>query len=397
MDNGFIKDPNIIEENYQVEDLLDFSKIIKNFQEMLERIEKNSVVGLIGKFGSGKSTMLYQLYKGDKYDGKEWINFDAWKYPERKDLWEGFVLDFAKQAGQELFEKVKKAIDGKQNEDKKTLLNVFGEIIPVIKHFNYFLETSPAKRVFEIQEILTRIIKDLNKEIFIIVEDIDRSGDKGVYFLETLRNFIKTNDSAKKIIVIAPIGSEVIEQQEFNYSYGKCLDYRFGFNPSFLDFTSFIKKAIKEDFIKEEVNIKRLNYLFQLIMTFQDKDVTLRKLKEILRNANLEYKMLSEKYEGVDIGIVIILTTLKHFKMGAYVNVNDSKQSHSNTFGYQYIVWLANKDIYDIASLSANFDMKSPIKYINSDDFIPRYDALPTREGLKDFYFLSDKYLEILE
>jgi ABC-type phosphate/phosphonate transport system ATPase subunit len=41
--------------------LLDFSKTIKIFSKKLDSIKESSIVGLIGKYGSGKSTMLHQI------------------------------------------------------------------------------------------------------------------------------------------------------------------------------------------------------------------------------------------------------------------------------------------------------------------------------------------------
>lgn len=76
----------------------------------------------------------------------------------------------------------------------------------VIKNFNHFLHTSPAKRTFEIQKILLEQFSNIpEKKLFIIIEDIDRSGDSGIYFLETLSHFLKNEKIDKKIICIIPI------------------------------------------------------------------------------------------------------------------------------------------------------------------------------------------------
>ena len=69
---------------------------------------------------------------------------------------------------------------------------------------------SPAKRVFEFQEILTAIIKSQKKNIFIVIEDIDRSGDSGIFFLETLKHFLRNLEITVKhrVIAIVPIGDK---------------------------------------------------------------------------------------------------------------------------------------------------------------------------------------------
>ena len=96
-ERGFISDENLIAENHEVSDLFGFEDYVNNFSDFLGSIKKPSMVGLVGKFGSGKSTMLYQLKNSNEED--LWIEFNAWKYPDRKDLWEGFVMDFADQIG----------------------------------------------------------------------------------------------------------------------------------------------------------------------------------------------------------------------------------------------------------------------------------------------------------
>ena len=255
MATGFIKNPKILEEDYRVDDLLDFSSIISDFENTLAKLNNNSVIGLIGKFGSGKSTMLYQLYKNKLDEStQKWVHFDAWKYPERKDLWEGFVLDFANQIDRSLFSKIKNKIDGTSKSALKTLVGVVAQganfFLPganIIERFSYFLSDSPVKRVFEIQELLNDLIKETDKEIYIIVEDIDRSSDRGLFFLETLRNFIKENSFKKKVIVIVPIGNKYFDEEKD--SYLKTLDYQFDFNPVGIGFNKFIRELFVDTFL----------------------------------------------------------------------------------------------------------------------------------------------------
>jgi ATPase subunit of ABC transporter with duplicated ATPase domains len=57
----FIKNYDLIREEDHTKDLLDFSKTIKIFSKKLDSIKESSIVGLIGKYGSGKSTMLHQI------------------------------------------------------------------------------------------------------------------------------------------------------------------------------------------------------------------------------------------------------------------------------------------------------------------------------------------------
>ena len=208
MSQGFTKNNRILDEDYRVNDLLDFSIVIKDFQDTLDKIQNNAMIGLVGKFGSGKSTMLYQLYKDKKDSEKEkWIVFDAWKYPERKDLWEGFVLDIARNLDEKLFKEARKKIEGNSKSDIQSLIkvlfrgaNIFLPGASIGENFASLFGSSPARRVFEFQDILKELINNANKDVYVIVEDIDRSGDRGIFFLETLKHFIKENTFNKKEI-----------------------------------------------------------------------------------------------------------------------------------------------------------------------------------------------------
>lgn len=82
---------------------------------------------------------------------------------------------------------------------------------------NHFFETSPARRVDEIQGILTDQIKKSNKDLLVVVEDIDRSGDSGVFFLETLKQFISNLKTNNKIVVIVPMSDVSYGYSFFNF------------------------------------------------------------------------------------------------------------------------------------------------------------------------------------
>ena len=74
------------------------------FHKKLHTLDKNCLYGLVAPFGSGKSSFLKMVEEKDNSQKKEenkqgniWIHFDAWQFPNRKELWEGFLIDFARQ------------------------------------------------------------------------------------------------------------------------------------------------------------------------------------------------------------------------------------------------------------------------------------------------------------
>jgi len=304
MEYGIIKDYDLIQEDCKVEDLLDFSESIEVFTKILNSIERSSIIGLIGKFGCGKSTMLHQIKLAEQEKIK-WIDFDAWKYPERKDLWEGFVLDFADQVGQK--KKVQGKIEGK--DPKSKIIGASTDILSVISNkwsdfgflskFVELFKSSPAKRVFEIQEVLKQIINSQKKDIYVVVEDIDRSGDAGIYFLETMKQFIRDTKFKKRIVVIVPIGDGNFAK--YNDLYLKCLDYIEFFNPKIENLDKFVKSVFKDDMLNcryayPEITIQSKDFdcngqvssFFEgLFLT--DANITMRLMKNIIRQTDLAY------------------------------------------------------------------------------------------------------------
>lgn len=399
--NNFIKNEKILEEDYKSDDLLDFSKIIKDFKDRLDQISKNSIIGLIGEFGSGKSTMLYQLYKEQKEeDGEKWINFDAWKFPERKELWEGFVLEIARNLDEKLFNETRKKIDGEQHNDIKNLIKV------IFRGANYFLpgasigenlsslfKTSPVKRIFEFQEILSQIINETKKDIYIIIEDIDRSGDRGIFFLETLKNFIKENKFNKKIIIVVPVGEKKRREDDFKDSYDKVLDYEFYFKPENINFSKFIKEIFNNKLISEDALFEYyLSYLLKLLI--KDKNLTLRELKGVLRLANLEYKKLSEE-ERKDINFLvwIVFAHSGKFRERPFVLLNGNQKLKDDFGAKRFFIMLAN-----------NIEEDGLVRYKNDVPFFiaennlmtPKFQENLSKEELSGYY-LSNKYLKYFQ
>ena len=259
--NGFIRDYSLIKESCDTDDLLDFADNKKSLLNLLGLINKPSLVGLVGKFGIGKSTMLNEIKKsndalfGLKKPNQIWIEFDAWKYPDRNDLWEGFVIDFAAQIGKKEGVEMIKKIDGK-NPSIDIVSTIAGGLLSGSdKLLKSIFNSSPIKRVFQMQGLLDNLIKKQQKDIFIVIEDIDRSGDRGIYFLETLKQFLRNLETKDRVIAIAPIGdASFYDHQD---SYHKCLDYIEFFNPANLHFYKFIKDVFKDDILNNTNNPQR--------------------------------------------------------------------------------------------------------------------------------------------
>ena len=317
MSIGFIENVEILREDSRKLDLLDYSETIKHFSNFLDSIiHGSSIIAFIGEFGSGKSTLLYNVQKQRESDREKWIVFDAWKFPERKDLWEGFVLEFTRQLCPVKYDKTKKTIDGKQYEDKKTLLGVLAAIpgLSVIKNLEHFFQTSPARRVFDIQEILTDIIKkEDDKEFYVVIEDIDRSGDYGIYFLETMKQFVSNLDSKNKLTVLVPMSNKKYE--DGRDSFLKCIDYFEYFNYKNPNLNKFVNTTFRQDYIKNRTQKNQLISFLETLFTYES-TMTPRLLMSILRKANNNFTRQEKDGLQPDFRVSILFEASKHFKDG---------------------------------------------------------------------------------
>lgn len=397
-----VKNNELLEEGHKVNDLLDFSVLIKAFTTKLNKISSNSVVGLIGAYGSGKSTMLYQLYKDEKKDSaSRWIIFDAWKYPDRNDLWQGFVLDFADQLGEK--KKMMKKIDGKST--KSAIVDIGTDIVglitdklpdlSILDKFTEIFKAAPATRVFELQAILKEIIEKIDKEIYIIVEDIDRSGDKGVYFLETLRNFIKENKFDKKIVIIVPIGKDSFYSTDNSESYAKCLDYHFLFNGVGVDFSNYLKEIFTNEYLSTDANIVNQINLF-LKTTVSARGSTIRDIKKILRLSILVYEELVDEYKDLDFRLVLFFTTGSYYRDPITNHSRDGRRIiKPGTPGYDYLIWIANsKKISNTSTLKNYVEHNANIASTNERLATPFvfYDRELFEGDRKATYLICDFY-----
>ncbi len=331
MKNGFIKNVDLLEEKVSDKDYLNISSSVSTLTEKLQSKKGSQIIGIIGPFGVGKSTLIEQIRK-QKETTEQWVHFDAWQFPERKELWDGLILETARQLS--MLEKVKREVDGQSGKDKKLGINTAGSILNVattafglpklleplfglVKNLEYFADKSPARRVFEIQDIFTSLINAVDKDkIVFVIEDIDRSGPDGLFFLETFRQFLTKNTLQKQVTVIVAVSNKSYEDNIETYL--KCFDYIEFFNKksesNLQDFVADVFEADPTDTIGED---KKLTEFLEYIH-IRYPEMTMRKIKLILRQANLDYIELSRLGYKPNRLICIAVTASK------YINVQDN-------------------------------------------------------------------------
>lgn len=401
--NGFVKEELLLEEQHRVPDHLNFSEEVDRLHNLISKIVHSSMISYVGKYGSGKSTVLYQLEKllTDNHSAF-FFEFDAWKYPERKDLWEGFVIDIAEQLGRK--KSVINKIDSTRGIVQKTGGLIFdsmtialsGVSLSISKVFNSLFKDKPITRVFELQDLLIRMLGSIeDKNIYIVVEDIDRSGDNGVFFLETLRQFIKNNLPEKTIIVLTPIGTEAYVDRNRNEAYQKIFDYTLHLDTRSIDYEQFIDAFFdKNAFDSNTVWKEHLIDWFSIVKAH---NYTPREIKAVIRSANLAYKNLIEKGFTVDVRLMLcfayLYTHIENAHQRYISKVNVERKIVQNTPMHNLFIAVANNKSLEQTIKSYHL---LPIDLISENGFpIPKLNEHFVAN--EQTYLLSDYYLNPFE
>ncbi len=321
---GFIKNWESLQEDYRG-GAFGFDEEQKILGDLLDSLpNKNHIIGYVGRFGTGKSTVLESL-KNERQITEKWCQFDAWQYPERKDLWEYFVIFLAREIlDKEKFKYYHQVIRGmKLPKHSDVFFNwltafvalqspAFTPAPSVIKSvLKVITETDPLKRTEEFQILLKKIIKELDKDLVVVIEDIDRSNDGGIYFIETLSFFLRENTAFHKISIIVPIDRNIyLNNAKSLASYEKAIDL---FVQSDLrpDFTRFVEDLVDKE-VEENIelaNVQIANYLEAL---YRELNVNIRRLKQILRNAANKFQSLkNDESFRYDWKLIILVESMK--------------------------------------------------------------------------------------
>lgn len=372
----------LLEETTQLDKNFYTDTVIDFFTKIDWDRDKSWIYGLIWSYWTGKSTMLEEFSKEYK-NNFDFVKFDARKYPERKWLLDELILEIIKQrkiekiSNDAKYRIIKKYFDiinffkdkinqkNRDNEikrylckiewkmnipDYRSLLIVFFMIILLISFTWFFTRiddfgslianivtvigfgwliftiikerTSNISRIWQFEDLFKEQWKKLEKDTIIILEDVDRSWQEWIYFLETLSACLRENwDNKKKIICICPITNESFEK---NYDhYIKC----------FRSYDDFKVSKIMKNFIHKLVNIEKeengivffADFISALLGEY---GYSIRELKQILRKWEWEVNRFIKKYDNLSLEEIFfyrILVSTKYLSKIYNGNWNDEK------------------------------------------------------------------------
>ena len=356
---GFIKDLNFLQEYNNPKDLFGYSKHARGLYAYLVSLPKEaSIIALVGPYGIGKSflvNLIREIFKEEKK--AHWFNFEAWRYEDRKDLWKAFIAELGEDVAETLYKRQIQRYPRKLLNDLRDLWSgtnhmmlalILAVVFTAIGLSNAFEDASfmeaatfvaavfalmfavlglylrdPLRRQEGYERSLKDIIRKLDKEgyqkLYVVLEDVDRSMDQGLLFIETLslflRRFCPKDLASLSVKFIVPISDQSFKLPSRNASLLKAVDYSYPFNVKQLDIKGLVAKVFKKEFAE----IKMQGYadkLFNILFASRHNRLNLRTWKIILRGANYRYTHLKEtKKFKVQPIICIAVEMMKYYRL----------------------------------------------------------------------------------
>lgn len=280
---------------------------VNGFSNKLDHYNRSWIVWLIWPYGSGKSTFLEDV-KNQKILERDsvWVHFDAWKYPERKELRDWFVMEMVEQILPDRFIEVKKYIQTGKKETQRVFEKALhiAKLIPAgigdVLQSVLTQEWVPITKIYEYEKLLQSLLFELDqdvintgeeiwkttKTIYVVLEDVDRSGDEWMYFLETLNNFIRRYYTSHtwssiyyRMVCICPIAESSLHENfdrylkvldiydyftvHVEYNLSLYLDKIFNFEDPF---KSILYEVCIEGFRKSDYNFRRFKFILRYII-----------------------------------------------------------------------------------------------------------------------------------
>lgn len=352
-----IKNSQLLEEKPSDIDALGYKDEIANVKKRIDRLvekKKHSIIAYLGPFGVGKSTILREVQKqSDQY---RWITFEMWRYSNRNELWDAFVIKLASEmtTGKDEFDIADELEGSSLNRFEwislfvwvvciwlgltalsviawlsfKDAIGIGGQfweayfkyaaptILPVLilvglgkfLQLNFILNKRPLRRVFELESTLFNKVKKMKKPLVVIVEDVDRSSEDGAIFLETLNHFLRSLTSdVTSFLVVAPQSAQAFDRYEENTYKGletalKIYDEKIYFNSSISD--ESITKLYKDLGIDAAWK-NQMTQATQAIVSAHRKAFTIRLLKHALREVVQFYEMNPNTNPVIALAIIL--------------------------------------------------------------------------------------------
>lgn len=378
------------------EDLLNFYPYAKKIKEVIQGYSSNPqplTIGIYGKWGSGKTSMLnlverhIEMFQKSKED-KSYIKFhyNPWLYQSKEEMLFDFFetlitkLDYSgdnnlQKAGKLInrYSKYLKSVKLSASIGLPKLFNAGASFEPykILKSLGENLE-GKRPTVFELKEEIDNALSNSHKKIIIFIDDIDRLDKEEIY---TLFKLIKVNADFKNLVFLLCLDPEQVANAIYS---------RYGHN---------IEAG--KDFLEKIINIP----LELPLIEEPDLDYFIKqKIEPILETRKIEEEWISELHQSLD-GQYFnhpreILRILNSFSISLYA-IGDEVNVH-DLFWIEYLKIKFPTTYKKIKEYGKDFKSNAILQ--NHLTFNNLFEDNKTESGLrKELQDLNDGSFEIVE
>lgn len=404
--NKLVKRPELLKESNRDFDFFSFDKYARNLHNNLKSNNTPTVTTLVGEYGTGKSVLLNEVKKlTDESKSKttpKWVFFECWQYPDKRDLWEALILELVAEIdGKELDKAANPYSDiggwrnklaeflsnaggaigtlvglaivywlvfSSQNEDAKKILlatTTAGALL-LLASIQVFVKPqakSSVSRLSDYKQELESVLLKYDGAIYIVLEDVDRAGELGRRFFETVSHFVKEGKFSKKNIkVIVPVADiDDKNNKSLRDSIDKASDNILYFKPSF-NCDSFITEVFDKEFLDDST--KKL--IVSMINPLVGRGISVRKMKHLLRNAIVKHnRLLSKEFES-KLAICIAVEFSKHMQTSYG---GDVLYGQRNNFGHKQLYeWAKQNNLLALTTDEPDKELELRDFFVVSDE-----------------------------
>lgn len=325
---SIFSDSRVLDESPSDEDLLGYKSEIDRVKGRLNTAIQNNksvIIAYLGGYGVGKSTILRAVKK--KLPRVKWVTFETWRYANRNELWDAFVIKLAAELGDKKEVQIADDIDGDKPNVKciitliplALLISIILSyllhgvtgfwkvylkyappvIVPVLLLFgvtyllNKVSHSKPLKRIFQLEDLLRDALSGMNKPLVLVIEDVDRAGDEGAVFMEALHEFLRKNEFDQSVIVVAPQLKDAfdalnIERARHIEHSLKAYDEKMYFNSAINDRATVEKFYSKIVFDEKYAKYKptMIEVTWEINFYYKNDQLTIRMIKHALREVD---------------------------------------------------------------------------------------------------------------
>lgn len=309
--------------------------------------KESLTIGLYGKWGSGKTSILNLVE--NKLKSKEYkvIKFNPWNFKEQDELIQAFFKELYQQLKlldcNEVFTKSAKIFKILARIVSLGIYNPFTHIYakvlaPLIKEYGETLENLTYKKSLnDLKNKITRTLDKLGTKIVVIIDDIDRLNDNEIVQIFQL---VKLLANFNNIVYILSFDKDVVlsalKQSQTEFS------------------TSYLEKIIQVPLIVPEVQETKIQEVLltnlndelansRETLSYRNGDIMhtyflnqFNTIREVNRFINLfDFKFNALK-NNVDFHDLIILTILEMKYPQIYSFIYNSREKITGTFDWQF-------------------------------------------------------------